>query len=256
MPSGLQTFNASGILQFDSEGSHYVVSQIFSGEQMWTKNYSASDSHILVAYSKRAVGSYTHSILGVRKESNGTFTAETQNVGKRSYTADDFLIVFEPMNLVASPATAGNGIGLETYNAAGQLVYSSAYPTVKVRGIYNIPNSEPQYNAFYGTGPNAFGAYSYCFNTGIPTTDRLNYALFFSQNRLGTEYDAPGDTEVDLLAEHYELTIQNGTLWFELYAYEFESIINGLPVWQGGQFNTYGTLQVFVLDITRMRHLL
>lgn len=251
MSMGIETYNSNGVLQFDNEGTQYVLTHKLRGDT-YTGKYAASDSHLVATYSKRNTTEYVPAIEYIGKRAGGMYETSVLRVGYLPLTVEDFILVFEPISKVKTPATSGAGI--ELYDASGRVIYSSEYNTLDVRGVYTIPESDGATRGFYG--PNTGNAY--VIDTGIPATDPYNYICIFSIDRTGRGTDYDGDSEVDLYVEQYKFSINaRGNLMLTLLADEYEVMAAwGGTYWMSGGYDVYGSIFAYVIDISRFRHLL
>lgn len=259
MSFGLQTYSASGILQFDSNFSQYRLTQIFKmsdrAPDYGSKKiqYSASDSHIFCTYTPSVndqaplIYYVPWMFLSSRKLSEGRYEVEVQSVNY--YEQDQHrLLIFEPLSLTEP---SDHLVGLETYDETGKVVYSTGSDVLKIIHTKAIPPSTYQNGgAFYGTGPETVNRYRMVYDTGIPATDPSNYAVMLSQIREGIKTDYDGDNEIDYIFESYDLQIRNGTLWVGLNAVETGSQEMFWAYWQVGVYNTIGTQIAYVVDVS------
>lgn len=261
MPTGLQTYSESGILQFDSDFPQYHLTQLFKLDDNYrysaaTIKYTASDRHIMCTWQpeigNNSVTSYKYRWLftSARKLGPNSYEVSVNSAAyEMPYHSKHRLLIFEPSSLTPP---SNHLVGLETYDAQGNVIYSSGRDALKIVSTFVVPPSNFSTGNFYGNS--APSKYWWFYDTNIPTTDPSNYAVILGQIRDGLETDYPGDPELDFYSEGYTLYIKNGKLCVRLNAFEVGSAEQFWAYWQTGGFNTLGTQIGYVVDVSNYKN--
>lgn len=259
MPSGLECYSESGVLQFDSNYPQYSLSKVITKPKnsINAVPYTAGMEHMLVG-----VNLSTATAKGLCAINTGTVYkgGSTFNINMaldwHTFEEEAKFVLFEPFNLInAQPV--GSGVGLETYNENSKVTYSSLIPNLRIVGTHILPDQIKAQSRLYGNGAGVINANRYKWVTSIPADDVSNYGIAFSQPRLGNRVEYDGSEEIINLHDSAKFTI-NSSGYLEVL---FEAAVGSSSSY-GSSYNTAniwvtpGAQIAYVVDIRAIRHLL
>ncbi|WAW11613.1 hypothetical protein nACB1_039 [Acinetobacter phage nACB1] len=261
MPSGLEAYSDSGILQFDSNYPQYSVSKVIT-KPVNSNNpvtYTAGPSHLLVGVNLSTAVNAAKGLCtintGTVYEGNNTFRVSMQ---LDVYTFENIakFIVFEPFNLL-NAQSPGSGVGLEVFDENSKLTYTTQVPNLRVVATHVLPDQVKAQGMLYGTGAGVINANNYKWTTNIFPDDISNYGIAFAQPRLGNRVEYDGSEEVITLHDSAKFSINSsGYLEVLFSAAEGSATSYGAPYNATNIWVSHGVQIAYVIDVRAIRHLL